>query len=493
LLHLQELETRLGLPRDVSITLEHLILNRNVRDASAWLAGENLPEHVMDELGLGGEVDEDREEVAQRVVTALCRLAGETLPIVFCFDQIESLQRTRTDKEAFFSFGRLAADLSDSAANVFLITCLQASFLEEFKDAVRQADWQRIARRSVLLEGLTSSQVEGLLRSRLDAKPDLAGLRAPHAKDPFYPLETSFVRQLALEFPCVPRRVLALAARQFEVKQLGNEGRGPRPMAEFLSRELEARHQALLPTLKASDTERILARGTPLIADLEGAELVETDPEKADVLLTGVRRVALSFRNETDGRSLTPRLKALLPHTPRKDGAPLVIVRDARLPIPKTAAKARECLDALRARGACVVEPSVEALAALDALASILGDAKSGDLADEEAPAIDAGTVIAWLRSLRGQPVLEPIEEFIATLFGDGSPPPADTLNADLVSLLTQERVLELDNVAKVLGVSTDRALECARKATAHVLVLEGPPAVLLDVSGIVLEGGALS
>jgi hypothetical protein len=487
--HLDDMGTRLGLPRDLCVALEHLVFNRNVRDVSAWLAGDGLPEHVSSALGLGGEVDEDREDVAKRVVTALCRLAGETLPIVFCFDQVESLQRTRDDLEAFFAFARMAADLCDADANVFLITCLQSAFLEQFRKAVRDADWQRIARRSVQLDDLTRSLVEKLLKLRLEAHAELAPLRTSHTKEPFYPLDAGFVGQLALESPCVARRVLALAAREFEAKQLGRrpEGEGTRSVAEFLGRELEARQQERLPELKPSETGSILSRGAPLLAELVGAEVVEKDPQHADMVFAGPRPVALSIRNETDGRSLTPKLKTLLAHTPRKDGAPVVILRDPRLTLSKTAAKAREHLDALRSRGAAFIEPTIEALAAIDALASILGDAKSGDLADDEAPPLDASAVLNWLRSLRAHPILEPVEELVTSIFGNGSAPP-DDLEADLVSLLSQEHVLEVEGAAKVLGVTAEAALQCARKATAHCLVLVGPPTILLDVSGIPTE-----
>ena len=126
--HLRELATKLDLPRNLCVALEHLILNRNVRDASAWLAGDSLPEPALTELGVGLDLEEDREESARQVVTALCRLAGETLPIVFCFDQVESLQRSAQDEEALFRFGRMAADLHDADANVFIITCLQVAY-----------------------------------------------------------------------------------------------------------------------------------------------------------------------------------------------------------------------------------------------------------------------------------------------------------------------------------------------------------------------------
>jgi hypothetical protein len=485
---LHDVGVRLGLPRDLAIALEHLVLNRNVRDASAWLAGESLPEQVAAALGLGAEADEDREHVAHRVVTALCRLAGGTLPIVFCFDQVESLQRTRHDDEAFFAFGRMASDLCDSDPNVFLITCLQSALLEPFRDAIRRSDWERIARRSVALDHLTPVQVEKLVRVRLEAHTELASLRAKRSREPFYPLEAPFVAQLALESPCVARRVLALAAREFESKQLGRRPSGTRPVAEFLARELEDRIQKRLPALKPSETTGILARGASLLAELAGAELTEQDPRPADVLLAGPRRVALSFRNEIDGRSLTPKLKGLLAQPSGKGDPALVILRDPRLALSKAAARAREHLDSLRARGASFVEPTVEALAALDALASILGDAKSGDLADDEAPPLDAGAVLTWVRSLRSHALLEPVGELVASIFG-GAPAGPDDLETDLALLLSQEHVIEAASAAKVLGVEVEAVLRCGRQATAHCLVLEGPPPVLLDVSGVPLDG----
>ena len=138
--HLSALATKLDLPRNLCVVLEQLVFNRNVREASAWLAGDSLPESSVIDLGVGVDVEEDREESARQVVTSLCRLAGETLPIVFCFDQVESLQRTATDEEALFRFGRMASDLHDADANVFLITCLQVALLDQFKRAVRAAD-----------------------------------------------------------------------------------------------------------------------------------------------------------------------------------------------------------------------------------------------------------------------------------------------------------------------------------------------------------------
>jgi hypothetical protein len=51
--HLGKVAESLGLPRDLCLVLEHLVCSRCVRDASAWLAGESLPESVLIQLGVG--------------------------------------------------------------------------------------------------------------------------------------------------------------------------------------------------------------------------------------------------------------------------------------------------------------------------------------------------------------------------------------------------------------------------------------------------------
>ena len=480
--HVQALATKLDLPRNLCVVLEELIFNRNVRDASAWLAGDSLPEKVLEQLGIGSDLDEDHEDAARHVVTALCRLAGETLPIVFCFDQVESLQRTADDEEALFRFGRMAADLYDADANVFLITCLQSAFLDQFKRAVRAADYDRVARRSVVLEPLSASQVASLVRSRLDVVPELVSLRERHGGEPFYPLTKPLVHELSLESPCVPRRVLALAARAFEEAQHGRSAPLP-TAAQFLGAELQARQKESVGALQPSETQGVLVRGAPLIAHLVGGEVKDGPRDGADLVISGERTLAISIRNEADGRSLTPRLKSLLSQLPRKDGARLVIVRDPRLPIAKTAVKAREYLTKLEERGVSVLEPTIEALAALDALASILADAKSGDLANEETP-LEPGAVLAWLKSLRSQLDLEPVEALMDELFEEAAPMSNNDAQ-DLADLLSHEHVISVDMAAQILGQSSDRVLELGRRASARYVLLEGPPALLLDMAGV--------
>lgn len=404
------------LPRELVVILEHLVFDRKQRDASAWLMGESLPEATLADLGLGPDLTTDREQAAREVVTLLCRLVATTLPVVFCFDQIEALQRNADDRESFFHFAQMAADLHDSAPRVGLITCLQSAVLDQFKCAVRQADFQRIAKRHAVLHSLTRHQVAALVVSRLELVP---ALREQASERPYHPFTSVFVSNLADEAPSVPRRIFNQCAREFD--ELQDQGAHALPsMEEFLTAELVARRVQTLQAGQAGESLRILVHALPVVAGLCGAEVRAEDPEGADwVIYSAGQPVAVSVRDEADGRTLGPKLKALLDHSPRQDGAPWVLLRDPRLSLSKAAVRTRERLSELEAKGARLVEPSLETLATLDALQSLLGDAKSGDLA-RGGEAVDSSTVLAWLKAGLniGADELESVQRFWCAVTG---------------------------------------------------------------------------
>ncbi len=503
--HMTQIAAKLDLPRDLGIVLEHLVHNRWIRDASAWLAGDSLPERTLEDLGLGTDMEADREGAARETVLGLCRLAAETLPIVFCFDQVEALLRTRNDHDAFFRFGRLAGDLHDADPNVFLLTCVQSGQIEALKGAVLQPDFDRFAKRNAALDPLSHAQVASLVLARLDASEALRPLRRARPSEPLFPFDAALVNQLARDEPCVPRRVLAGCARRFEEIQ---HGQRPRRIetADFLTAQLDRRIDATTGQIGAGETRGAIVRGVEVLAGLDRADVVQRDPGRdppeIDVLLEerkSRRRVAVSVRDEADGRSLRPRLAALINHLPKLEGARLVVVRDPRVPLSSKAVKAREHLAELRAKGAVILEPTVEALAALATLSSLLADAKSGDLANE-GDAVAESVVLAWLRGLaEHDPArIAPIEELAGALFalpveGAGAPTSTETradeaLRQALADLLGRMRVVPLEDAGREIAVDPEQILALARSTPERCLVIEGPPALLLDMAGVVLE-----
>jgi len=480
----RQASAELALPHELNLVLEHLITNQKVSPASRWLSGEYLSEEELSSLGIGPDLCLDREQAARELVLMLCRLAGESLPLVFCFDQVEALQRSPNDAEAFFRFGQVGADLHDSDRNVFLITCLQSACLEFFQSSVRQADRDRMAKRHAVLSPLTREQMVALVAARLELVPELGGARTANPSRPLYPLPDQLLENLAASpRDCVARRVLAECARSFEELRTGVVRPRLAPEA-YLNERAEKRRLERQNQLGPSDCTRILLRSAQVLRAVADLEVTDRDEEGADLVLLGEKPAAVSLRNEADGRSLLPRVRDLLAHTPRKDGKRVVMVRDPRLTIPKTAARTRELLSELEARGAVLVHPTAEALAALDALNLLLAEAKAGDLA-VEGESLSEESVVAWLRGLGRDSVAASVHELIVTLTEEerGTPPVGQS--EDLARLLSTEHVLPLCDAARTLERSEASLLSLVRAEPHRYLLLEGAEPCLVDLSGL--------
>ena len=401
--HLHQLAAELDLSRDLTVVLDHLVLGRHLHDARAWLRGESLPETVLTRLGLGGEDGDDREEAARQVVSALCRLAGNTLPIVFCFDQIEAIQLHRDDRDALFRFGRMAAELADVGGNVLIISCLQSALVDELTQSIRQADRDRIFKRATVLQPLSPAQVEALIKLRLDASPELASLRRAEPSFPFYPLDAQTVRTLTATSPCTPRRVLAHASERFESMR----GKAPALVSveNFLEEAFDTRRRARLAAGGPEDSSVTLEHGMPMLWSIRSATAAVAVPaEDASLgihallpMAAGTLRV--SVRNETNLQSLAARLRKLIASA--ENGGPshrgLIILRDAERPIRLTAARCREYINELEQAGARFETVSAEALAALEVLRELVSDARSGDLSFKGEP-VSETRVCDWLK-----------------------------------------------------------------------------------------------
>lgn len=386
--HLQRTAEALDLGRDVFVMLDHLVHRRHTFDATAWLKGDSLPETVLAKLGVAAEEGEEREEVARRVVTALCRLAGETLPLVFCFDQLESLQRYPRDNEAFFRFGRMAADLADADPNVLIISCVQSAFVDDLKTNIREADRDRVIRHQATLEPLTRGQIEELVKARLDSASDLKSLRSKQA-DPLFPLDKAFLDHLFQTTTRTPRKIIAKCAERIEELKAGAAVSGIKLddvlLSEFLERRAAAKQH------QPEDSTQTLTHGLPIAWFVfekckEFASLAALEASPADVVLPSERGdVDVAICNERNMTSLAARFRRLLRTRPAGDtgegfNTPPVIIRHAALQISSGARKTREYLGELERLGCRFVQPDVDALAELEAVRGLMSDARSGDL-----------------------------------------------------------------------------------------------------------------
>jgi hypothetical protein len=465
--YLEGVTQRLDIGRDVHLVIEHLVRDRMVTDARAVLRGESLPEAALARLGLSSSEDEDREEAAQRMVTSLCRLADDTLPIVFCFDQIEALSATGADdRTALTAFGRLAAELVEADDNVFIISCVQSAYLDVLKDAVRKSDQDRAFKRRTLLEPLTPEQTRALVRSRLDGAAALDEARAARPGNPFYPFEPAFVDGLPAPRPhphATPRKVLAACAARFEELQTG-KARPPVPLGEALGRSFEERKREALVAVSALGVEEVVMHGLPELWRVRGRGPAGTARRAGarDVSLelpVGEGRVVLHVCNEANMKSLAARLRRVLEGHGR--GQKAAIVRDPDLPVTPRAKRAREYLAEFERAGGHFLRPLPEALAALQALRSLVSDALAGDLS-HEGEAVGEGAVRAWL----SRHLDDDLADFVERLEGHGAlPPDLSALVRDIDGLLASRWLAPADELAR----------ELERPAPALVEAAEGP------------------
>lgn len=474
-----EREAHIGF--SVQRVLYHLITGHHVLEAGAWLKGEDrLPEEAVALMGISENEEGQTEDGAREVVLALCRLASPLMPVAFCFDQIEALQTSRDDEEGLFLFGQMGASLFNSSNNALMISCIQSAVFDKFKAAIRDADFDRIAQRWETLNPLDKNLGRLLIQSRLESSQELAPLRASHARQPLWPLNPPDVDSLFVSPGAeTARKIISHAGALFDKVQTGQVS-SPQDPADFLRKEFERRRETALGQ-DETESDATLAHGLPLLAETLGGQWrKERQPDKdIDLLLShGDKRVAVTLCNHQNMRSLAARLKRLTDWRTKNKGSQMVVIRDGRLPLGKAAVVTKHRLESLKASGVSCCRPDAETLAALQALRSLISDARSGDLHDR-GEAIGPKTVEEWL--------VQTLDGRLAALFGQivgvsETPEEADSeLINTLLELLKQHKVISLETLAEKIGQPLSLVEEIVKRHPGRIGWFQGPPSVVFD------------
>jgi len=496
---LDQIAERLYLDRNTAVAFEHIAFGRHRRDLRAWLCGDSLPEAALTRMDLSQDegTDEEREDQSRQVVLMLCQLAGDGLPIVLSFDQVEALQTAPGDTEGLFAFGQLTSTLHDGTSNVLMISCVQSSFFTELRDRAREADRDRMTSLGALsLDPLDRAQAQMLIEARLDA----AGIPTPREQTVgLWPLLAEEFEHLLASGAVTPRRLLANCAEKFEIRGRTEPAQVPAPSIaagvtpgaatreEAVTTFLEDRWRTSVEEKLAANgpeqTEEIIRHGFPLVTALVASDwkLVRARhlPDVALVFERGASRTGLSVCTQSNMTSLAGRLRRLKDQLPELTR--LFVVRDSRVPLSSTAKKARTYLEELEREGARVVHPAPEALAALDALRALLSDAKSGDL-DCYGEAVAPRTVEEWLRA--HLPV--GLGDFVDEIFAEPSEGLATDFDARdveaLNTLLADNPVLDLAIAAEKLQRPAEELAAVVRRHPGQLGLLGESPAVLFRV-----------
>ena len=428
---MEQIAASLDLDRNTAVAFNHIAFRRHLRDLRAWLAGTSLPQAALERLDLTQDAGDDveREDESRQIVLMLCRLAGNGLPVVLSFDQVEALPTVPGDREALFVFGQLVSTLHDGTTNVLVVSCVQSAFQTELKSYVREADYHRMTSLgSLSLDPLNRSEAEQLIAARRDR----AGGAAPSdaSRPACWPLEAGELDELLALGSVSPRKLLTLCAERFEIRarrdaddEAGPADRRAPPTAveavpDFLQDAWTAGIEQKRKANSPDRTEDIVRHALPMLVELvePAAKLVRDEPLK-DVPLVfeqAGRRLGLATCTQANMTSRAALLKRLKQQLALGRLARLVVVCDDRVPFTESARAARQYLVELEEQQAVAVFPSVEVLATLDALREIISDAKSGDLTCH-GEAVSPVTVREWLKEHLPGVLLDFVDEVLGT------------------------------------------------------------------------------
>lgn len=493
--------------RDLLVILGHFVLGRHRRDSRAWLRGESLPETALDQMGLKADQEGDPEERARNLVLSLCRMTGQEIPLVFCFDQVEALQSHPLDLAGLHRFGQMVSFLRDETQNTLLISCILSTFLNKLNEAVISSDRDRMtAFGERTLTPLLPNEAKRLIEARLNANPDLKKLRPAH-RDRFWPLKESDIDQALAENRDTPRALLSYCAEKFEQTWRPGLMAPPPTTEEFLAQEMEERLDKAAASVGAEQADQILTHGLPLLLQLIDThwERQATTPLKgADLVFESPRgRITICLCNHRNMNSLAAQLRRL--REQMKDQVleeqgrdKFLLLRDVRLPIGAHARKTRRHREELLAQGFQWIGTSAEMMAALDALRGLLSDAKAGDLANG-GESIAPSTVQGWLLANLSTG-LRPLRDLLEAVLPDpsqidtavGGDPDFD-LCEDISELLHLHHLVSVVDLACRLEREESAIEACARRHPERFGLLTGPPPVLFQLTLQAPETAAVS
>jgi AAA ATPase-like protein len=483
---------QLSFSYDLFTALGHLLLDRHRYAAAGWLRGDSLPESVQKQLfDLDKQDDEndlDPEERARRVVLALSNLATPDMPMVYCFDQLEALQVDPRDIAGLFAFGQMVTELHAGTQHVLIISCIQSMFLETLKNSMSEANYARLHSFGIAsLSALDWKEATLLIEARLKSVPIIAARRSLEPNQ-LWPLSENDVRKAFAHNACIARQLLNHCANLFEVLRVGETKSPPIPtlrIGQFLDQIWEERKQqaqAAGAPRSTSNTEDIIIQGLSLLTNLMSQtwQRVEHNrPRDIDLLFESADgHIGISLCNSTHHYSLYKKLERLLAQVKERRVNKLFLLRDSRLPISSGALKTLDIRNQIITEGAHWVEPTEEALAALDALRQLLSDAKSGALANG-GDTVASQTVEEWLVANIREELNRTLEEFLP---GSAAPTAEAELTQRILRLLQNNHIISIEHAADLTGKEVREIEACARQQVERIGVLGQPPAVLFHL-----------
>jgi len=449
--------------RDLSIVLGHLLNGAHVRDSAAWLRGDGMPEEVLKSLWLSTPgPDDDAEVVSRHLVISICELTRPGV-VVFCMDQIEAVMNAPGDREGPHAFGKLAACLVDETHNAAVVCCVQSSFINLLEQILDGAVKSRVFGRRAVIHPLSSQQAQQLIRARL------AGVPA----EGFWPLVNAGLKDVFADNAAPARKIIARCKDLFDQWKLG-QAAPVEPLDHKLQQMLDERFSGKSP----SETEAILRNGIPLLARSAGVKCSAAGSRSPLDFSINDGQILIAICNEANSTSLATHLKKISETWKPAAGRKLLLLRDARLPVSRTAKVTNQRIAQMQSQGGRWVTVSQEAAEALAALRRLLSDAESGDLA-HHGDSVSPASVEQWIAG-HCPASLDPLVSELGT---------ASSVTSDLAmrlaALLAEKKMIKLEEAAASLEATPGEVETCARSDPRQFGILGGRvPALFQPVAG---------
>lgn len=499
----EKIAYEIQLDRNTEVVFEHLVFGRFRRDLKAWLCGDSLPEAALEKMGMTQDegLDEEREDQARQVVLMLCQLAGNELPVVLSFDQVEALETKTDDKLALFAFGQMVSTLHDGTSNVLIISSVQSSFSDRLLQDSRDADIDRLQSLGKFsLNDISQAEAEHLIRIRLE--PFESELASERVGRPLWPLTNGDIASLFESTGSLtPRQLIARCAERFEeFRHTGSiSDKSPTPpqegeqksneeMSGFLKETWETTFEDKLAKNTPDETELIIQHGLQNAIQLLREQVsIESDEDLRDVafvLQQASAATGVSICCEQNMTRLSGQLRRLKEQMNSDRIQRLVVLRDSRVPITATAKKAKAYLDDLKSMGAAVVYPTIEVLAALDTLRVLMSDAKSGDLA-YRGSTIEPQTLREWLLHHMSQDVSEFVSEILADSEVVETPAVNLQILEELMTVMQDQPLLRLDELSTMTQREANEIVSVVQQHMDQFNLIGEPPELVFRVTQV--------
>ena len=480
---LEDLFQDANIDLDISLVIKHLLVNRHRRQARAWLRGENLPENDLKKLGLNEPSGNlDLEQQGRKTVLTLCYLAGADYPVLFCFDQVESIMMDRNDKDSFFSLAQVGAAIFNATQNVILIFGIQSSLLKFFQESAREANWDRIARRSLPLNLLSKDEARELIKKRLEMVPELKQRPPNTREEELYPLNFTKLEDLFSHGCCSARKLLHRCRKDYNEwleKDVEDEN-----LETFLTQKYQSKRTKALQENLVGNSDSLLRQAIPWLTQALDSGVnarqayEEEEAKKIDMVLWNpADNVMLSICNQANMNSLGARLKKLRQGLEAGLIQALVIFRHDNRPISKTAKKTQEYWEYLTKNSRAIVWGAKQDMASLEAFRSLVSSAKSGNLA-YQGEDINERLVYKWFKNNPDKILLEFLENLV-NLNIDNT---FDEIWEKLRPAVQESYVVSLEEMANSLGLTDGDIINCiATRSQRNIGVIHGEPTILFE------------